>query len=518
MATFDDLLLALSRAFDLTKSRSPGDPELSEALEDVREAQGAVGWMVARVGDDGLWVLGANREEEHPELRSFRKALQGADIRELRIQEVMEPEVLGEFLRRLLPSHEADGTTPSLRFLGLEGEVGLSFASGDEGPVGMAASIQGLFAEEDAGPVHEDSLPAAEGSVEPSPGAGATAPSPDTGRSEPSADPAPLSDELEEKVEAFRTASGPERARLAEEIREEGERLREERKTDTLTALVEALAGERARRGGEVDADVRTLLARLTTPGVASHLVARLGEARVEEERQYLIRLVSYLGEEMAVALADSLVEARDRYHRRNYMDALVQMGPHGLAQAERMVEDPRWFVVRNGVALLGEMGGEDAVSHVTSALANSDARVRQEAVRALGKLGGEDAGFLLLGMLDDQDPRVRATAARSVGVLRVEKALKPLIRMLEEDPDEDVKIGCIQAMGQIGDPGAVPVIEKRALGGLFSRPSREMRMAAYRALAAIGTPHARKLLEKASADSDPGVRTVVKTLLKSSS
>jgi HEAT repeat protein len=178
------------------------------------------------------------------------------------------------------------------------------------------------------------------------------------------------------------------------------------------------------------------------------------------------------------------------------------------------MLEDPRWFVVRNGVSIIGEMGSEEAVGQLTGSLANGDARVRKETVLALAKLGGQDAEQLLLGMLDDQDAGVRAMACRAAGVLGVEKSLRPLMTILDEDQDQDVQVECLQALGKLGDPGAVPLIEKRAVKGLFSRPSQEIRVAAYRALAGIGTPHAMSLLEKAATDSDPGVRTVVQALL----
>ena len=116
--------------------------------------------------------------------------------------------------------------------------------------------------------------------------------------------------------------------------------------------------------------------------------------------------------------------------------------------------------------------------------------------------------------MLDDSEREVRAMACRAVGTLRVQKALRPLLQILEKDQDEEVQVECLQALGKLGDPGAVPLIEKRGLGGLFSRPGKDVRIAAYRALAGIGTPHARKLLEKAANDSDAGVRAVVQGLL----
>jgi HEAT repeat protein len=71
-----------------------------------------------------------------------------------------------------------------------------------------------------------------------------------------------------------------------------------------------------------------------------------------------------------------------------------------------------------------------------------------------------------------------------------------------------------LRALGQIGDPGAVPAIEKRAVGGMFKKPPTDVRVAAYRALALIGTPHAKQLIEDAGNDKDPEVRTVARSLV----
>jgi HEAT repeat protein len=242
--------------------------------------------------------------------------------------------------------------------------------------------------------------------------------------------------------------------------------------------------------------------------------VGRIGSSRDEGERGRLIDICSGLGREMSLALADALGEARDRFQRRAFMDAILAQGEQAREMAEGMVEDPRWYVVRNGVALLGELGGEGVVSNLTMTLANEDPRVRKETVVALAKVGGDDASMLLLGMMDDSDHEVRAKACWAVGVLRVERALKPLLRLLEKDPNEEVQAQSLQALGQIGDPGAVPAIEKKAVVRMFSRPSKGVRMAAYRALASIGTPHARSLLLKATKDPDMDVRKLALTLL----
>jgi len=248
----------------------------------------------------------------------------------------------------------------------------------------------------------------------------------------------------------------------------------------------------------------------LATPGVASRLVMRLGQVRDPGDRERLARVAALVGEPAARALVDALEEDRDRGGRRAYLDALSGMGTAGMALVDELLQDPRWFVVRNGVLLVGEMGGEGAVPRLTAPLAHRDPRVRRETVMSLARVGGEDAGLLVAGMLEDAEPEVRDAAVLAVGALRVERALRTLQGMLETEAEEGIQARILLSLGQLGDPGSVPLMEKRAVGSFFSRPPREIRIAAYRGLAAIGTPHARILLQAALDDRDPEVREVV--------
>ncbi len=505
MATAQDLLLALSRAYVLTLERGSGDPDLVEALEEVREAHHAQGWLAVRVEPEGLRVRGQVVPDAHGGTERLRNALLEAGITEIRLQGVMEPEVLEGFLRRLHPDPHWRGIPSSSRFRGLEREVGLSSRRSQGIPPGMSGAIQRLF---EPGDLPIPDLPEAS---EPPSATEAPAVMADS-EDDPLFVPPSLPPELEEEVWAFLKEWGPSRGERAVRIREEAASLQRAREMTSLTHVVQVLveaAGE-----SPDHRDTIQLARELTTPAVASHLVARLGAMRNEGERNRLIRVAAQLGREAALALADTLGEARDRFQRRVFMDALVAMGPLGLEMARDMVKDPRWFVVRNGVSVMGEIGGEEVVSHLTGPLANPDPRVRREAVLALGKLGGDDAVQLLLGMMGDPEAEVRARVCRSLGVLRVGKALKPLLATLESDQNEDVQVECLRALGQLGDPSAVSLIEKRAVGGVFSRPSREIRIAAYRALAGIGTPRAKESLEKAADDADTGIRTVARALL----
>lgn len=501
MASQEDLLVALARAYTLAEAGSGEDPELFEALTVAEALHAATGWKVIRLDGEGFTV---NREPfSCPDESStrFKEALSEAGITELRLQEPLGPGVLLYFLQRLNPMVAPEGLVGQIRFRGLEGVIGLSFHSGDRSPPGMAGSVDGLFREQEEAPVEAPEEGAAawhgEGGV----------------GEEDGAQGIELPPELRSLVESYFSSEGTEKIQLGEAIVAAAARLQEAREQGSVANLVEVLADGAGTGPGEPGAG--ELAGRLTTPAVASQLVGRLGSSRDEQERDRLIRVSRVLGRKMAEALADALGEARDRYRRRSYMDAMIALGEIAREMAEGMVEDPRWYVVRNGVALLGEIGGSGAVSHLTGTLANEDSRVRKETVLALSKLGGDDAAMLLLGLLDDSDAEVRARACSAVGLLKVEKALKPLMELLEKDSSEDIQVQCLQALGRIGDPGAVPLIERKALGRLFSRPSKDVRLAAYRALAGIGTPHAKALLLKATRDSDTDVRKLALGLME---
>lgn len=327
------------------------------------------------------------------------------------------------------------------------------------------------------------------------------------GRQAQDADPQALRDAVTTFLEADPLA----REGKGRDIRDAAAALREANALDVLADSVERLT---LGAGDPPDEASVAMAQTLLTPAVASRIAAYLGNARDEERRGELVRLCKLLGHDMALAIADALSGTQDRFARRTFLDTMVALGPAAMPIVEKMAEDSRWFVVRNALAVLGEVGGERSVELIISTLAHTDARVRREALLALTKVGGEDAGMLVYGMIDDPDPDVRLAAAMAAGALKVERALRPLLALLESENDPDVVVGILRALGQLGDPGAVNTIEKRAVGSFFSRPPADVRIAAYRALHNIGTPHAKSLLIQAADDKDPAVKGAVRQLL----
>lgn len=289
---------------------------------------------------------------------------------------------------------------------------------------------------------------------------------------------------------------------------------RDRRAAGAMADAAEALAHFAEKEPGALE-----LAISLVTPGVATLLVARVAEAADDEGRRAeLVEALPRLGEELEVAVlealrAEALDRSADRAVRRAYLSMVSAMADRGSDILERMLEDADWRVMRNGIHLVGERGDGDVVSSLRAALQHDDARVRKEVLVTLAKLGGDEVGVLAKVHLEDPDPAVRAQAARTVGVLHVELALRPLLALLDREEQPDVILEAVRSLGLLGDVAAVPALDRLASPSLFARNPQEVRVAAYRALGAIGSPRAQELIQEALADKDPEVRRTAETL-----
>lgn len=385
----------------------------------------------------------------------------------------------------------------------------------DEGPrppraPGLARAVDDLFrrgeAEADAPPPAEPTAPLApEGpptdhriDLPPVPGSG-----PPEGVS---------TEDLRRALAAFMAARGEHRTSRAVRVRFQAEVLEAAGEYEGIAAAVERMLLARPD-----DEEARDLACQLVSDEVARVLTIRLVDrARDEEEGRALAWAFGRLNPEMADAVSSTLARTEDRIARRVLTEVLVHLAPEAQEIMGGFLQDARWTVVRDAVTVIGRTGIANAVQFLTTALAHDDSRVRGEALRALGAVGGTDAALLARSQLDVNDAEIRQAAAEAAGAMRDAGAVPGLLARLEDEGEQTVVVTVLRALGRIGDPAALPALEKRAASGRLGRGPTDVRVAAVQALAGVDTPAAWELVERAVDDRDEQVRGVAKFLLRS--
>jgi HEAT repeat protein len=213
-------------------------------------------------------------------------------------------------------------------------------------------------------------------------------------------------------------------------------------------------------------------------------------------------------GDAGAEALIEQLTAAQSLSERRVFFDALVRLKT-GRPMLVHMLGDPRWYVARNAADLLGELGATDADQPLSDLLKHDDDRVRRAAAHALGKLGTRHAVTALRRALKDSSVHVRALAAAGLATRQGVPSSATLVRALESEPEQEVQIAILSALGRVGTPDAVQRLIKAAevTGNLFKRKPVALRVAAIHALGEARTPAALAVLKDLSSDKDKEVR-----------
>ncbi len=231
--------------------------------------------------------------------------------------------------------------------------------------------------------------------------------------------------------------------------------------------------------------------------------------------------LVSLNGKVVVWRLMDHLAEESDGQVRKSLTEVLIRQGTTAMPVLLEYIQDGRWFVVRNAVAILGEIRREEATDSLKNALQHRDGRVRRETIRALTKIGGTNAIGILLRTVSGDDPEMRQQALLSLGAMKVTAAVPTLVNLVITLPNApktlNTKKEAMKALGEIGSSEATPALIEILNKRNFWRraATEEVRTSAAQALAAIGDKEAIAALEHVLDDKTESVSRVAGRALK---
>jgi HEAT repeat protein len=249
-------------------------------------------------------------------------------------------------------------------------------------------------------------------------------------------------------------------------------------------------------------------LEQLSTDTTTDYLVAYLADEETEQKtRNTLIQILAFMGSKITKRLMELLADESSTAKRKLLHEVLVRGGPASLAVINEYLSDDRWFVVRNAVALLGDIRSQQSLAELTLLLQHDEIRVRRETIRALTRIGGKRAIKILLQTAVSDDQELQRQAILSLGAMRAAVASPTLMAILKQkgwsQRGIDLKKDTIRALGEIRDPEAIPellkIIKKKRW--LHKQLNDELRVAAAAALGDIADENTRAALEKATND-----------------
>jgi len=226
-----------------------------------------------------------------------------------------------------------------------------------------------------------------------------------------------------------------------------------------------------------------------------------------DQSRRLLSDMLAFFGDKVVRRLMAQLADEQTILGRKLLAQVLVRIGPAAVPILLEHLGDERWYLVRNAVKILGEIGNQESVLHLVPLLEHTDHRVRHETVRALSKIGDAQAVVALLKVATADDQELRRLAMLSLGAMRAASAIPSLIKLLDQPGWQrrvfEIKKDAIRALGEIRSAAAIPALAKLLGRRRLLRRAlhNELRAAAAAALGEIGDEQARPALDKAAGE-----------------
>jgi hypothetical protein len=288
--------------------------------------------------------------------------------------------------------------------------------------------------------------------------------------------------------------------------------------------MVSEIRTIQSRRSSLTDRQARVLdriVSRLSGPEALAQLFHTLEDAEDLPRGEDLAGLLS----QFRADAVETLLPWLQRLSTQEAMDTLAaallqyfKANPSALRVALRSQDSRVAFRALDLVRRFRLEAGVDELSDLSS---HPDAGVRAALVPVLAATPEPAAVRHLTRMIDDPDSEVRIGVLRALAARPYKGALKPLEEILEGQDLEEMELGekrvLFETYATLAGQGGVPLLTSLLQGkGGFGRrtaPS-DTRACAALALGEIGTPPARRALEKALRDRDPVVRSAAKKAL----
>jgi hypothetical protein len=239
----------------------------------------------------------------------------------------------------------------------------------------------------------------------------------------------------------------------------------------------------------ELDETIAELLRSAGDPALVSLIVDPLRRTRTPEQVEIAVEYLRLIGGEGIEAFTELLAAESEKRVRSRMCEVLTRVGSSAISILGEHASDPRWFLARNVVNILGKSRQPGAAAAVTAALDHPHPRVRLEAIRAALLIDSPGSVDLILTRINDPDPSVRRAVINAVsrkGISgNISQLRKFVLSPIKDDEDLETKIEAINALAMIGTNLARAILVELAdrPAGFFARGPRRLKVVAREAI-----------------------------------
>ncbi len=279
------------------------------------------------------------------------------------------------------------------------------------------------------------------------------------------------------------------------------DRLIEERR---IGGILDVLAD--APRNGAADATWDLLAAH-------DRLARVIGHPDVRTDR--IEPLIQRIGADAGPLLLHAMCESEDRSSRRAAFDLLVRLGRPILPHVDARLDDERWFVLRNLLAVHNELGTAPEAAVEGRLLSHPDPRVRREAVKIGLRAPDHRTAVLRTALADDDERVVRIGLVAALDGVPAHTVPLVAARAGDDALSTSVRVAAVRVLGRLDHAVALSTLlglaseGKGIFGGVKLAPTTPITVAAVKALADgwADDPHAASVLERARQSKEDAVR-----------
>ncbi len=258
----------------------------------------------------------------------------------------------------------------------------------------------------------------------------------------------------------------------------------------------------------------------LADTDMIDYLISRLC-IKEETKKTAIQQILVKIGKDTVPSLINKLIETEEVFTRKTLFNILVMLNENARAEAEALITDTRWFVVRQMVALIGAIGNTESVEKLKAIVNHKDIRVQKEVLKALARIPSSESVEILIDALKAKQQDVRLQAIASLGILKEPASLPALMELaLKKETfagNIEIRKESVKAVTAIGD--------KRAVAGLISilkstaffgkDKNEDLRCLAAIGIAKVGGEEAIKVIEGISETAKGKLKQTCEQILK---